>query len=80
MSENAWIYYPADLTDSQWELIESLLPEPKRGPGKPGRPPSDRCEVLNGILYVVKSDGHWWMLPSEFGCWQGKLNHSRDCT
>ncbi len=70
MSENARIYYPTDLTDSQWELIEPLLPEPKSGPGKPGRPPSDRREVVNGILYIVKSGCQWRMLLSEFGSWQ----------
>lgn len=70
MSANAREYYPTDLTDSQWELIEPLLPEAKSGPGKPGRPTSDRREVLNGILYIVKSGCQWRMLPSEFGAWQ----------
>ena len=38
--------YPSDLTDRQWELIESLLPEPPSGPA--GRPPKhSKREVVS---------------------------------
>ncbi len=69
MSANARVYYPTDLTDGQWALVEPLLPVAKSGPGKPGRPASDRREVLNAVLYVVKSGCQWRMLPSDFGPW-----------
>ena len=70
MSPEARIYYPTDLTDSQWQLIEPLLPEPKGGTGQPGRPARDRREIVNALLYVVKSGCQWRLLPSDFGCWQ----------
>lgn len=70
MSETARTYYPTDLTDSQWALIKPLLPPPKSGPGKPGRPPRDRRTLVNAILYVVKTGCQWRMLPREFGVWQ----------
>jgi transposase len=69
MSTEAQEHYPTDLSDRQWALIEPLLPEPKSGPGKAGRPPSDRRQVVNAILYVVKSGCQWRLLPREFGCW-----------
>ena len=41
-------HYPSDLTDVQWEIIQPLLPEQ----AKRGRKPTDRREIINGILYV----------------------------
>lgn len=70
MSTKAQNHYPTDLTDSQWALMEPLLPEPKSGPGQRGRPPSNRRQLLNGILYAVKTGCQWRWLPREFGPWQ----------
>lgn len=70
MSANARRYYPTDLTDRQWALVQPLLPEPKSGPGKPGRPARDLRGVVNAILYVVKSGCQWRLVPREFGVWQ----------
>ncbi len=38
---NTPAHYPTDLTDSQWGLLKPLLPQPKSGGKKGGRPPSD---------------------------------------
>ncbi len=70
MSASTPLHYPSDLTDSQWKLIEPLLPKVKSGPGKPGRPALNQREVVNGILYVVKSGCQWRMLPKDFGHWK----------
>lgn len=70
MSENAQVYYPTDLTDRQWRLIETLLPGPQSGVGQSGRPACTRRPLVNAILYVVKSGCQWRLLPREFGCWQ----------
>jgi transposase len=70
MSTNAQSYYPSDLTDGQWALIEPLLPAAKSGPGEPGRPAGDRRRIVNGVLYVVKTGCQWRWLPSDFGPWQ----------
>jgi transposase len=50
MSASVPTYYPTDLTDSQWQLIEPLLPEANSGPGRAGRPAGDRRRILNGVL------------------------------
>jgi putative transposase len=70
MSPKARLYYPTDLTEGQWQVIEPLLPAAKSGAGKPGRPPSDRRQVVNAVRYVVKTGCQWRQLPSDFGCWQ----------
>lgn len=57
------------VSDELWELIESLLPKPKRRRFRyPGRKPLDRRKVLTGILFVLKSGIPWEMLPPEMGC------------
>ena len=59
--------YQSDLTDEAWKIIFSLFPEPKSGPGKPGRPASDLRRIVNGILYVNRTGCQRRMLPKEFG-------------
>ena len=70
MSTEAPRHDPSDLTESQRALLERFLPEPKSGPGKPGRPGADRGRVLNALLYVVKTGCQWRQMPREFGPWQ----------
>ncbi len=58
--------YPSDLTNEQWKLIEPLLPPAKTG----GRPRStDLRQVINGILYLVRTGCSWRMLPHDFPPW-----------
>jgi putative transposase len=60
------IPYPTDLTDEQWQLIEPLLPKVKPG----GRPRSTNMrDVVNGILYLVRTGCSWRMLPHDFPPW-----------
>ena len=58
--------YPSDLDDRQWQLIEPLIPPAKPG----GRPRSaDMREVINAILYLMRSGCAWRMLPADFPPW-----------
>src|SRR3989304_1087545 len=62
--------YPSDLTDAQWALIKPLLPPPKSGTPKGGRPRTvDLREVMNGILYLLRTGGAWRMLPHDLPPW-----------
>jgi putative transposase len=73
-------HYPTDVTDEQWELLQSLLPERKWQPGGPGRPPCDLRCVLNGIVYLNKTGCQWRMIPLAFGHWStiyGYFKHWR---
>jgi putative transposase len=58
--------YPSDLTDEQWQLIESLIPKPK-----PGGRPRTVCmrEVINAIFYLNRTGCAWRLLPHEFPPW-----------
>jgi transposase len=68
--------YPSDLTDRQWQLIESLLPEPPAGPA--GRPAGhSKRELVNGILYLTRTGCAWRMLPRDFPPWQTVYRYFR---
>src|SRR5437879_5650008 len=63
--------YPTDLTDEEWDQIKSLVPSPKSGKGKRGRPVQrGRRELLNAIFYMVRSGCACRLLPKDFGPWQ----------
>lgn len=55
--------YPSDVTDEQWELVEPLLGRN----GVWGRPRTvDLREVVNAIVYLVRTGCQWRMLPHDF--------------
>jgi putative transposase len=67
--------YPTDLTDSQWDIIQGLIPPAKPG----GRPRSlEMRQVVNAILYVVVGGIQWRMLPKEYPKWQSVYSYFRD--
>lgn len=56
-------HYPSDLSDKEWAIIEALIPPAKRG----GRPrTADMREVMNAILYVLRTGCQWDGLPHDF--------------
>nr|WP_226352951.1 IS5 family transposase [Pseudonocardia sp. ICBG601] len=59
--------YPSDTSDAQWVVIEPLLPPLARR----GRPVAHaRRDVLDAILYVVRTGCAWRALPVDFPPWQ----------
>ena len=53
------------LTDEQWDLIKDVFPTP----AATGRPPVDRRNVVDGILWIKRTGSPWRDLPAEFGKW-----------
>jgi len=54
------------VSDELWERVEPLLPKYRvRLAG--GRPRVDRRQVLDGILYVLRTGCQWKAAPAEFG-------------
>ena len=53
------------LTDEQWNLIADIFP----APASTGRPPVDRRNVVDGILWIKRTGSPWRDLPEEFGKW-----------
>jgi putative transposase len=67
--------YPSDLTDSQWDIIQEMIPVAKSG----GRPRSlDMRQVINAILYVTVGGIQWRMLPKEYPKWQSVYTYFRN--
>ena len=58
-----------DLTDKQWEIIEPLF-EPKRRKDGRGRPWRDPRDVLNGVLWVLRTGAPWKDLPDRYPPYQ----------
>lgn len=56
--------YTTDLTDKQWNLIRQYLPTEETGPGRPRE--LDLREVVNAILYVLRTGCQWANLPTDF--------------
>lgn len=59
-----------DLTNRQWELIEPLLPSLPRRPDGRGRPWRNSRDVLNGILWVLRTGAQWKELPDKYPPYQ----------
>lgn len=58
--------YQTDLTDTEWHVIEPLLPPAK----KMGRPRAwPLREIVNAIFYVLRGGIAWRLLPSDFPPW-----------
>lgn len=51
------------LTDTQWAVLEPLLP-PR---SKEGRPRKDDRQVVEGILWRLRTGAPWRDLPARFG-------------
>jgi len=70
--------YPTDLTDEEWYQIKSLVPTPKSGQGKRGRPVSnDRRSLVNAVFYVVRAGCAWRLLPKDYPHWQTAYGYYR---
>lgn len=67
------LLYPSDLTGEQWAIIRTMIPQPQNV----GRPPRCRRQILNGILYAVRSGCAWRLLPRDFGPWKTVYEYFR---
>jgi putative transposase len=55
--------YPTNLSDSQWQIISKFLDTERSRRYK-------LREVVNAILYIVKTGCQWRMLPKDFPKWE----------
>src|SRR5258708_2591708 len=59
-----------DLTDAHWARLDSLIPEPPRRKDGRGRPWRGRREVLDGILFILRTGAPWADLPERYPPYQ----------
>lgn len=59
-----------DLTAEQWKIVESLLPRPRLREDGRERPWRDPQDVLNGIMWVLRTGAPWKDLPSRYPPYQ----------
>lgn len=53
-----------ELTDVQWELLKPLV-EPGTSQKRRGRPWRDTREVLEGVLWILRTGAQWSELPRD---------------
>src|ERR1022692_886262 len=62
------------LTDEQWELVEPMLPPPRRRQDNRGRPWASNRACFEGILWILRTGAAWRFVPDEFAspstCWR----------
>lgn len=68
--------YPDDLQDEEWRLVGSILEESKKSAA--GRKPiHSKRELLNAMLYVLRTGCSWRHLPHDFPPWKGVYSQFR---
>jgi len=58
-----------DLKDEQWGLILPHIPIPQKKDGR-GRPRRDNREILNGVLWILRTGAQWKDLPERYPPYQ----------
>ena len=56
-----------EVSDEEWSLLDPLIPKPV---AKTGRPPRDRRQMLDGVLWILSTGAQWRDLPERFGPWE----------
>jgi transposase len=66
-----------DLTDQQWAVLEPLIPTSPCQTNGRGRPWRNRRDILNGILWLLRTGAPWHdLLPERYPSYQ-KTCHRR---
>jgi putative transposase len=66
--------YQSDVTDDEWQVLSGYIPQPMLG----GRPSEhSRREIVNGILYVLRSGCGWAYLPHDLPPWKTVYDYFR---
>ncbi|MCB0017458.1 MAG: IS5 family transposase, partial [Anaerolineales bacterium] len=59
-----------DLTDEQWTILQPFIPEPPRRDDGRGRPWKPARDVLNGILWILRTGAPWQDMPDRYPPYQ----------
>ena len=68
--------YPSSMTDSEWEILEPLLPpKPDTLRGRPQE--NSRRSIVDGILYICRTGGSWRMMTNDLTHWKTCYHYFR---
>lgn len=67
--------YPSDLSQAQWELLRPVIEKPASHGGTHRK--YALVEIVNALLYVLKSGCQWEMIPHDFPPWESVYDHYR---
>ena len=59
--------YSTDLTNTQWAVIASMIPDAMPG-GRPHK--AGKREIVEAILYLLRAGCSWRLLPHDLPPWQ----------
>ena len=62
-------HYRTDLTEKQWQIIKKWVPKQKKGPKQ-----ICRRQIINAILYLVRTGCQWRNIPYGFPKWKTVYN------
>ena len=67
--------YPSDLTAAHWaQIAHHFQPRDRRGRGHK----HPKKQIVDGILYVVRTGCQWRQLPNDFPPWKTVYDHLRN--
>ena len=72
-----WVRRRFELSDDQWDAIASLLPAER---GRKARPARDNREMVNAILWVLRTGAPWRDLPEHYPRWTSVYTRFRRWT
>lgn len=55
-----------EVTEDQWKIVEPFVSVEAAATG---RPPRDRRELLNGVLWILRTGAPWRDIPERYGPW-----------
>jgi putative transposase len=68
--------YPSSTTDSEWAILEPLLPsQPDTLRGRPRE--NSRRSIVDGILYIIRTGGAWRKMPNDLPHWKTCYHYVR---
>jgi putative transposase len=68
------VRYTSDLTHAEWQLIDYCFPKPSK---KGRRRKHPFRELLNAVLYLVRTGCQWRNLPKDFAPWRTVYHYFR---
>ncbi len=67
--------YPDDLTDLDWKQVQQILKKIQSNRGR--KPKHSKREMLNAMLYVLRTGCSWRHLPHDFPPWKSVYTQFR---